>query len=108
MNPRKRSTVAHRTRPSGRQRTALLGFMCLSLLVGAAVAVEIGLGQMAKPPSAPVAAAVPDIPEGVLVMRHGTQIERYVSAEPTILCPDGTVRPMSNYRHVCEPGWRQP
>ena len=103
MNLRKRTTVAHRTRPTGRQRLALVSGLLLGGAIGGMVVWQVD-AQAPKP----VAAAVPEIPEGVLVMRHGTQIERYVSAEPTILCPDGTVRPMSNYRHVCEPGWRQP
>ena len=101
MNLRKRTTVAHRTRPHGRDWLWLT--VCLSFAGAAYFGWVISLRQMV-----PIVPAVPDIPEGVLVMRHGTQIERYVSAEPTILCPDGTVRPMSNYRHVCEPGWRQP
>jgi hypothetical protein len=104
MNLRKRTTAAHRTRPR-----SLAGLVIVSgLLLGG------GIGGMAiwqvdhVPAPKPVAAAAPDIPEGVLVIRHGTQIQRYVAAEPTILCPDGTVRPMSNYRHICELGWKQP
>lgn len=100
MNLRKRTPVAHRTRTSGRWRLTHVS-AGLVLAVGA----YVGWFYMARIAIAP---AVPDIPEGVLVIRHGTQIERYVAAEPTILCPDGTVRPMSNYRHICEPGWKQP
>jgi hypothetical protein len=97
MNLRKRTTVAHRTRPSGRQRTALVSGFLLGAIIAEGAAWYYPLRPDAQP-----------IPEGVLVIRHGTQIQRYVAAGPTILCPDGTVRPMSNYRHVCEPGWKQP
>ena len=99
MNLRKRKHVALRTWPYGWQR--FLFGLVLCVMFGA---FGVGAAWSFQPPP-PLAQP---IPEGVLVMRHGTQIERYVSAEPTILCPDGTVRPMSNYRHICEPGWSQP